>query len=323
MLKIVLAGAVTSTFATLKKMVEHGIHIAGVLGYEPDNTAGISGYVNMSGFCSQNNIPYYPFKKIGADSAKEILQTLQPDVFFVVGLSQLVPANMLQIAKLGNIGFHPTKLPEGRGRAPMAWLMLEGKNGAANFFLMGEGADDGPLFVQKEFTVGDTDDAISVEKNMLGAIDAALDEWLPELKKGTWQPIPQDESLATYYGKRAEEDGWINWNASASVIDRLIRATSTPNPGAYSFLNDRKLTVYASSLEVDLKIKGVTGSVLLARDNKYLVQAGDGLVWISNVVNEEGEDVVLKVGQRLGYYTEREIYNLKKELNIIKQKLGL
>lgn len=323
MLKIVLAGAVGSTFATLKKLVQHGFEVAGVLGYEPQSSALVSGYVNMRDFCEQHAIPYFPFKKIGAPEVQELVASLSPDLFFVIGLSQIVPAPLLSVPRLGNIGFHPTVLPAGRGRAPIAWLLLQEDFGAANFFLMSEGVDDGPLFVQEKFPVTDTDNAATIEQKILLAIDAALDRWLPELARGIWNPIPQDEAAATYYGKRGPEDGWIDWSRSATEIDKIIRASAPPHPGAYTFLKDRKLTVLRSFPENDLKIKGVQGSVLAVAEERFLVQSGEGLMWIADVLDEAGAPVKLKVGERLGYYGELEIYHLKKEIAFIRQKLGL
>ncbi len=321
--KIVLAGAVTSTYTTLQMLVKHKLDIAGVLGYEPDDTGPVSGYVNMKAYCGSNNIPYHPFKKIGAAGTREILSQLSPDIFFVVGLSQLVPVEMLQIAKLGNIGFHPTLLPRGRGRAPIAWLILEEKAGAANFFLMGEGTDDGPVFVQQPFPVESIDNAAAIEQKIIGAIKLALDEWLPKLKQGIWEPVPQDEILATWYGKRTPEDGWINWTETADTIDKVIRAASAPHPGAYTFLNQQKLTVLKCRPELEKQIKGVLGSVLLTSAQKeYLVQTGRGLLWISEVYDEYNNETALKVGQKLGFYAELEIYKLKKEIESIKKKLA-
>lgn len=321
--KIVLAGSVTSTYTTLTMLVKHKFNIAGVLGYEPDNPGPVSGYVNMKAYCNSNNIPYYPFKKISAVSTREILSELSPDIFFVVGLSQLVPEEMLRIATLGNIGFHPTLLPRGRGRAPIAWLILEEKSGAANFFLMGEGTDDGPVFVQQPFNVESFDNAATIELKIMDAIELALDEWLPKLKEGVWEPVPQDEVLATWYGKRTPEDGWINWTEAADHIDKVIRAASAPHPGAYTFLNQQKLTVLKCRPEPEKHIQGVPGSVLLKSIQKeYLIQTGLGLLWISEVYDENNNETALKVGQKLGFYAELEIYKLKKEIEFIKKKLA-
>jgi methionyl-tRNA formyltransferase len=319
MFKIVLAGSVSSSLVTLEQLVDHQMDVIAVFGYEPKSTSQISGYVSMKEFCDKHQIAYYPFEKINSTENLHILKELKPDIFFVVGLSQLVSDELLSVAKMGNIGFHPTYLPKGRGRAPIAWLILEEKFGAANFFLMSSGVDDGPIFIQDVFSVDETDDAASIEEKILTSIKQALNNWLPRLKKGEWNFVPQNEIDASYYGKRTPEDGIINWNCSSKDIDKLIRASSSPHPGAFTFVNTNKIYLWNSKIETDIKIKGVIGRVLLSKENNYLIQCGEGLLWIYNVTDENLNPVTLKVGQKLAYYTELEIYNLRKEIQELKE----
>jgi methionyl-tRNA formyltransferase len=323
MIRVALAGSVSSTFVTLEKLLEHKLEVACVFGYEPENTERVSGYACMRPLCEENNILYTPFNKINSSGHADLLKELQPDVFFVVGLSQLVSQELLSIPRLGCIGFHPTLLPKGRGRAPIAWLVLNEKEGAANFFLMGDGADDGPIFVQEPFDIEEQDDARAVEQKILEAIGVALDQWLPSLKRGEWNPVAQEEMNASYYGVRTPEDGWINWEMSAFQIDRLIKASAPPHPGAYSFFREKKLIITKSRIEHDIPIRGVVGRVLaISSDNEYLVQCGAGLVWVG-AMGQGGESMVLRVGQKLGYYTELEIHQLKQQIAELKKSMAI
>ena len=323
MFKVVLAGSVASSRATLEKLIEHGMLIVGVLGLEPANAASVSGHVRLDDVCAKHRIPYLGFQKINSPEVTEQLRAWAPDLFFVVGLSQLVGKPLLGIPKRACVGFHPTKLPAGRGRAPLAWLVMETKQGAANFFEMGEGTDDGPILVQETFEVTTEDNAGSVAEKINQAIKQALDHWLPRLKTGEWTPRQQDHSLASWYGKRAPEDGWIDWSASADSIDRLIRASSSPHPGAYTFWGEQKLMIWQSSLERKLRYRGVTGRLLLADKKRgLLVQTGSGLIWINQIENNLRQTVDLKVGDRLGFYAEAEIHALKNEIKQLKAILN-
>ncbi len=82
----------------------------------------------------------------------------------------------------------------------------------------------------------------------LKAIEKALDAVLPDLKKGIFITTPQDESKATYLGKRNPEDGIIDWKQSAKSIHQLIRATTKPLPGAYTYLGTKKVIVWKASM---------------------------------------------------------------------------
>ena len=143
-------------------------------------------------------------------------------------------------------------------------------------------------------------------------MDKALDQWLPDLKIGHWNPIPQDHSLATWFGKRSPEDGRIDWNASAEEINLLIKATSKPHPGAFTFYLDSKIIINSSKIEHSLKIKGVIGGILKQDEIKgFLIQTGDGLLWI-NKIDVENNKYKLKTGMKLGYDHETALYQLFK-----------
>ncbi len=308
---ILVIGAVKTTQITLDKLYEHGFNIVGVLGHEPKNRENVSGWSNLKEQASKLGLPYKGFQKINDSQHINWAEDKQVDIIFAVGFSQLMKKDWLDMPKLGCVGFHPTKLPKGRGRAPLAWLVLEEKIGASTFFLMGEGADDGPIFVQKEFVVENKDNATCVEKKIQETIQKGLDEWLPKLKKGIWQPIPQNELDASWYGKRTPEDGYINWNNTADYINRLIKASSRPHPGAYTYIKDEKVVIQECREEFDIKIKGVVGRVLLTDDKKgYLIQCGQGLLWINNLSISSK----LRIGEFLGYKIEDEIYKIKLKL---------
>lgn len=314
-LRIVLAGSVGSSRLTLQALLRHRANVVGVLELQPDDPSTISGFARLHDVAIEAGVPCVGFQKLNEPEIVSQVHEWRPDLLFAVGLSQLVKAELLAVPKLACIGFHPTQLPRGRGRAPVAWLVLDAIPGAATFFVMDEGADSGPILVQEPFDVRSADDAEQVTASLEQAIVRALDRWLPKLLAGEWNPQPQDDTAATYHGKRAPEDGWIDWNKSAREIDALIRAAGRPHPGAFTFLKDRKLLVWRSQLDTTTPFRGVIGRVLLT-DPKCgaLVQTGDGLLWLSEVAWSDGDiskPPKLAVGQRLGYVVEDEINQLK------------
>lgn len=322
-LRIVLAGSVGSSRLTLQALLRHQANVVGVLELQPDDPSGVSGYARLHDVAVEAGVPCIAFQKLNEPNIVAQVRDWQPDLLFAVGLSQLVKAELLSVPKLACIGFHPTCLPRGRGRAPVAWLVLDATPGAATFFVMDEGADSGPILVQEPFEVTATDDAASVTASLEQAIVRALDRWLPRLLAGEWNPQPQDDTLATYHGKRAPDDGWIDWNKSAREIHALIRAAGRPHPGAFTFLKDRKLLVWQAELDTTTPFRGVIGRVLLSDSQRgSLVQTGDGLLWLSEVEWSEGDTSMsprLAVGQRLGYVVEDEISRLKARIAELEQ----
>ncbi len=318
-LRIVLAGATLSTQLTLKSLVQHQAPVVGVLEFRPSDQTGVSDDSRLEDIAQAAGIPCVGFQNINEPAAIAQIKAWQPDLCFVVGLSQMVKAELLAIPRLACVGFHPTWLPRGRGRAPLAWLVYDATAGAATYFVMDEGADSGPILVQEPFAVHPNDDATDVARSMERAIDRALNRWFPRLLAGEWDPQPQDDSLATYHAKRGPDDGWIDWSASAVEINRLIRVATRPHPGAYSYQKDRKLIVWRAEIESSIPIRGAIGRVLLTDPQRgSLVQTGDGLLWLREVAWGDAVDSTpppkLSVGQRLGYVVEDEISRLKQRV---------
>jgi len=299
----------------------------GVLGLASEAAHDVSGYAYLGELAKSAKIPYAEFHRINDSLVLETVRGWQPDILFVVGLSQLVKNDLLAIPKLGCVGFHPTALPRGRGRAPVAWLVLDGCPGAATFFAMDEGTDSGPVFVQEPISISCNDSAQEVIARVEKAIDIALDRWLPRLLAGEWKPQQQEEVLATYYGRRAPADGLIDWSLSAEEIHALIRAASHPHPGAYTYYDNIKLIVWRSTLTPKLPYRGVIGRIVHSdQDYGWLVQTGQGLLWLAEVVLAENENASrsfeLRVGQRLGYVHDDEIFTLKKRLSWLEKTLS-
>ncbi len=324
--RIVVVGATLSTLRIAQGLVRSGAHLVGVLSLDYSAASMVSGFstAKISSFCQEKGIPFKTFIQVNDPATISSIRSLVPDVLFAVGFSQLIGEEILAIPTRGTVGFHPTLLPRGRGRAPLAWLTYDAADGAATFFIMGKGIDDGPILAQEPFTASSNDHAGDVNDKILAAIDRALDRWVPDLIKGEWYAIPQDESLATYTGIRRPADGLIDWGEPWQVTCARIRAASSPHPGAYTYADDRKIIIWKVEPANVMPWRGVPGRILLlCKKRGALVQAGDGLLWLRDIKDAQDPQspVKLRVGQRLGYTIQDEIFKLKNEISILKEKL--
>ena len=308
-MKIAVIGGVNSTFVLINKLNEHKFKDVKIWSYIPKNLTNVSSWRDLNHVSKKYSYPFLIFTKV--QECFVSLKEYRPDYLFVVGLSQIIPREILEISKYGSIGFHPTALPQGRGRAPIAWLVMEEVKGAATFFFLESGIDSGPIIEQVKFTVTSNDDAESVTDKMLDAEKQALDSLLPEIKKFKIKSIKQDFQSASWFGKRSFEDGLIDWNEDAIKIDKLIRASTYPHPGAFTFYGQEKLKILKVE-KTNAPIKGVIGRILDVdkKSTSFIVQTGDGLI---KVKKWDLIKWVPKIGMRLGYNPQLEINKLYKE----------
>ncbi|MHA7865525.1 methionyl-tRNA formyltransferase [Flagellimonas marinaquae] len=283
--KIALVGSVNSSLRTLKKLHEHNCSISAILGLSPDVSNNVSGYVDLKLEGERLGYPSAYFTKINDLSVFEFLRKKEIDLLFVVGLSQMVREPLLSLASIGNVGFHPTKLPQGRGRGAVAWILLGKTPAAATFFLMDEGMDSGPILGQKSFEALDTDYAEDIIHKIKCAIDEVLDELLPQLNNGALIALPQDHEKATFLGVRKPKDGMIDWSKTDREVYDLIRATSTPLPGAFSEFDGSTIRIWRSQIKP--QYTGVPGRIVAVIDGSPVVCCGRGSVLIEKYTSEK------------------------------------
>ncbi|MGE5404067.1 MAG: PIG-L family deacetylase [Candidatus Saccharibacteria bacterium] len=195
----------------------------------------------VSGFRSFDDIVGEPVlhKVIKIKEHIPEIKSLQPDLIIVIGFSQIIPRDILEIPRLGVIGFHSAVLPGRRGCSPIIWAMVDGlKETGVTMFFMDEGIDTGDVIAVKSFPIEPDDYSAQVLNKANQATLDLLKENLQAVLEGRSQRIKQDEALSTYTRKRGPADGEIDWNKPAQEIVNLIRALAPPYPMAHTFGGD-------------------------------------------------------------------------------------
>ncbi len=318
-MKIIIIGSVSSSKVVADRLFMYNYRNVRIYGYETKNSPSISDWCDLRAVSNKYSYEYEPFIKI--KDCETSIKEFSPDYIFAVGISQIIPDSILKIPKVCTIGFHPTKLPEGRGRAPIPWMILEDKKeGAATFFIISKGVDDGAIISQTIFNINSDDDAKSLTIKMLESEKKSLDLLLPDLKNiNKFSGLKQQEDKASWYGKREPYDGLIDWSQDSKSILKLIRATTYPYPCAFTFYNQNKIKIIKAKL-IFLSNKGVSGRIIkICEDNTFIVQTGNGLL---KIILWEANEWEPKVGFSLGLNIQKEIIELRGEIKKINNFLN-
>ena len=70
-------------------------------------------------FCKKNNINFRSPSNLNNEEEINIFKKLSPDLVIVVAYGQIIPKNLLKVAKFGFINIHASLLPKWRGAAPV------------------------------------------------------------------------------------------------------------------------------------------------------------------------------------------------------------
>jgi methionyl-tRNA formyltransferase len=205
-----------------------------------------SGRIYVDDFAEKHNIPVIKSNHVNDSTVIEAIKKYNIDWLFIIGWSQIASKEVIESANIGAIGAHPTLLPIGRGRAAIPWAIIKGldKTGVS-FFKMDEGVDTGLILKQEEVLIQSTETALTLYNKVNAAHEILIKKLFVDLKNNNVKGKVQDESKATYWEGRKPKDGEIFETMSVNDVDRLVRGTTHPYPGAYILRDDKKIIIWS------------------------------------------------------------------------------
>ena len=263
----------------------------------------------MKSAALENQIPVFQYKRMRDKEAIREFLSLHIDLCVMAFVTDIVPDEILEAPSLGTIQYHPSLLPEHRGPSSINWPIIQGKSKTGlTIFWPDKGLDTGPILLQKEFDITETDTLGSVYFGKLypAGVEAMV-EAVEMVKNGTAPKVEQDHSKATYEGWCRSDDVIIDWNKPGMEIYNLIRG-SDPSPGANTLWNKKSIYLFNTSFESS-KHDQPPGTVTKISDESFSLSVSDGMINIGRVkVGREAKimasDFVeshrLKVGDRFG-----------------------
>jgi len=261
-----------------KKILEQSVlDPCAVISFNESYDGSVSGFATYEEYGDR----WHTVDSINSERAQDILQEVDPDVVFVMAWQELLNTDVLGIPTLGFIGRHLSLLPKRRGRAPVAWSLIQGLNETGvTLFWLTDGIDSGDIISQKRVLIEDSDEAGDLLSKMTATTVGMLDELLPQLVSGVIPAVPQNDAEATYTHPRRPDMGLINWKDSASILYDFIRGQTHPYPGAFTYHRMDKVKVWHASVAHRTQIEGLPGEVLLELDsaNRFCVQTGEGIL---------------------------------------------
>ncbi len=236
---------------------------------------------------------------------EEEIKSLNPDLIFIVGWSQLINPKIITASKKGTIGFHPAKLPKDRGRSVLAWQIAEDyPETALTMFYIDEGIDSGDIIAQENIKISFEDYILDILKKVNEATYNLLAAYFPLLLQGKAPRIKQDSSKATYRRLRTDKDSFINWYKNTKDIYNLIRAVAYPYPKAWTIYKGKRVKINKAApinfLEETLYKFEKPGTILGHLKNLgYLVKTKDGIISVDEIEFED-RSIFWETGKVLG-----------------------
>jgi methionyl-tRNA formyltransferase len=249
----------------------------------------ISGYEDLGEVAARYNIPVYRPVSYSLRAAEdhEFFGREQFDLLVQGGWQRLFPEKVLRTLGTGAIGVHGSSdfLPKGRGRSPLNWSIIEGKQRfILHLFLIKPGVDDGDIFDYDIFDITPFDSIETLYQKDAILTARMLERSVPHLLDGTLRAIPQ-QGNPSYYPKRSPDDGLIDWEElDVWRIHDWVRALTRPYPGAFAVLNGAMATIWKARV-FDTRItydNASYGEVVEVFDGSLVVNCRGGLLLVED-----------------------------------------
>lgn len=318
--RIICVGANLESEVVLHHFINNNIPVVGLVTSPGRKESKGSDYRNLIPFAHANDLSVIITEDINSDSTKGAIRKLKPDYIFILGWSQLFDKELINIPNHCIVGSHPSDLPYGAGRAPVPWTILEGlRESAVTFFEVTEGVDEGQMFLKKPLKIDELETANTLYKKVSENLAEGFDLVYRKIVENNLVGIPQsqEQSRKTIRAKRVFEDGFIDFNKTAKEVDCLIRAVTSPFPGAFTFYKGNIVKVWESSIPTTYIHKGVPGQILKKTKNELLVQCIDKPIILKSFSNEFDDELNVSefsLGDKLGINLIFEYLNLKNEV---------
>jgi len=228
------------------------------------------------------NLPVIQPHTLKAPEAVAELTALRPDLIAVAAFGQILPLQVLNTPRFGCLNIHPSLLPLYRGVSPIPAAIMAGDEfTGVSIMLLDAGTDTGPILSQAQVPVlpADITGSLTHKLSLIGA--QLLVDAIPRWTSGQLKPRPQDNAAATYCRKLTKEDGLIDWQLPAAVLERRIRALS-PWPGAFTTWQGKQLKIL-SAKPAAASETGETGTMVALRNREVGVVTGDGVLVITSL----------------------------------------
>ncbi len=263
-LKIIFFGTPKFAENVLEKMEKSGF-LPTLIITAPDKPKGRKMIITppeAKVFAISRNIPFLQPQKLKDPEFLEKLKSFGNfDISVVCSYGKIIPKEVLDIPKNGNLNIHPSLLPKLRGPSPMQSSILTENETGVTIMKVDEQMDHGPIIAQEKISINWPPYIDELEK-VLAEKGAELlcKTIIPFLKKEI-EEIEQDHQKATFCKKIEKEDGLIDLKDDPEKNLRKIRAFKLW-PKAYFFQeidgkNTRIIVTFASIENGLLKIEKV------------------------------------------------------------------
>lgn len=281
--RIIFMGTPEFAVPALQALLDHHENVVAVV-TQPDRPKGRGRKLSpppVKELALSAGIPVLQPVKVKTELVKQ-LQPFKPDLIIVAAYGRILPANVLELPRLGCLNIHGSLLPKYRGAAPIQWAILNGEaETGITIMQMDPGLDTGDILLPGKLPITPHDTAASLFPKMAELGGRLLIEALARLRAGNLPPQKQNDQLATLAPPLRKEDAVLDWRNSAFKLSCRIRGLD-PWPLAHTTLNGKRLRLFLPEV-IEQENDAVPGTILKTDKKGLLIACSQNALLIKEV----------------------------------------
>lgn len=278
-LKIIFAGTPDFAAKHLQALLNSPHQVIGVF-TQPDKPAGRGNKLTASPvkqLALQNNLPVYQPISLKDSANQQIIADLNADIMIVVAYGLILPQTVLDMPKYGCLNVHGSLLPRWRGAAPIQRACWAGDTETGiTIMQMDVGLDTGDMLYKEKCHIEDDDTSATLYNKLAQIGPDALLKTLKLIIEGKAKPEKQNESQVTYATKLSKQEAKLDWNLTATQLERCIRAFN-PWPVSYFEINGELIKVWQANVISETTDK-TPGTILRADKSGIQIATQNGVI---------------------------------------------
>jgi methionyl-tRNA formyltransferase len=243
--------------------------------------------IDIINICNENRIDLF----IGNprnNRCIEFIHNRKIDVLISINYLFIIEKELINLPSKIAFNIHGSLLPKYRGRTPHVWAIINNETiTGITAHIMNEECDSGDIIHQIKVPIDRADTGATLLEKYKKLYIQMVIYVLDNIEKGNIILKHQNDSFATYFGKRTPEDGQINWNWQKERIYNWVRAQSFPYPGAFTMLKGQKIVVDKISYSEYGFNSNMPNGLILKNKPLILVKTPNGVVELTKIRNNQ------------------------------------
>ena len=223
------------------------------------------------------------------------------DIGVSINWISIIPQPVLDLFSCGILNTHSGDLPAYRGNACPNWAIINGEERITLSCHLMEGGrlDCGRIIQQAHLPLTDRTcyaDVLAWSRATIPGLVCASVDALANDPGHTQKYADVDGEQSFRCFPRRPEDSFLDWNDGVETVDRLVRASSEPLQGAYTFIVDdgtlKRLHILKGSIHAESTRDCAVPGQIMSIDRTtgcILVKCGDGVLNVESCRIDDGE----------------------------------